>query len=89
MKTLDGFQLYAFFRAGSRRVHAARHYIDTINVFPVPDGDTGTNLSSTLSGALAATVPGTSAATTMANLADAMETESRFSTEKLFQNRRI
>lgn len=71
MKTLDGFQLYGFFRAGSRRVHAARHYIDTINVFPVPDGDTGTNLSSTLAGALASTVPGASAARTMANLADA------------------
>ncbi len=71
MKTLDGYQLYGFFHAGFRRVHAARQHIDRINVFPVPDGDTGTNLSSTLSGALDATVPGSSAATTLAALADA------------------
>jgi len=71
MKTIDGFQLYGFFRAGFNRVHAARHYIDRINVFPVPDGDTGTNLSSTLSGALEATTPGASAALTLEALADA------------------
>ncbi|HWP67696.1 MAG TPA: DegV family protein, partial [Rectinemataceae bacterium] len=71
MKTLDGYQLYGFFHAGFRRVHAARQHIDRINVFPVPDGDTGTNLSSTLSGALEATIPGSSAAITLAALADA------------------
>jgi DegV family protein with EDD domain len=71
MTTLDGFQLYGFFSAGSHRVHAARHHIDSINVFPVPDGDTGTNLSSTLSGALASTIPGASAALTLTRLADA------------------
>jgi uncharacterized protein len=71
MTTLDGYQMYGFFHAGSLRVSAARKYLDRINVFPVPDGDTGTNLSFTLSGALAATVPAASAAVTLGNLADA------------------
>ena len=36
------------FIAGARRVIAARDDLNRINVFPVPDGDTGSNLSSTL-----------------------------------------
>ncbi|GAB1482035.1 DegV family protein [Treponema sp.] len=69
MNKLDGFQVYAFFHAGSQRINASREYIDRINVFPVPDGDTGTNLSATLSQALAATVPVNSASITLGNLA--------------------
>lgn len=36
------------FIAGARRVMAAREELNRINVFPVADGDTGSNLSSTL-----------------------------------------
>lgn len=36
------------FIAGARKVIAARDELNRINVFPVPDGDTGSNLSSTL-----------------------------------------
>ncbi len=36
------------FIVGARRVIAARDDLNRINVFPVPDGDTGSNLSSTL-----------------------------------------
>lgn len=71
MTALDGYQIYDFFRAGSKRVNAARKHLDDINVFPVPDGDTGTNLSSTLAGTIEATVPGASAASTLSLLADA------------------
>lgn len=71
MNSIDGFQLYDFFYAGFRRVRDARFYIDKINVFPVPDGDTGTNLYFTLSGALEATKPAPSATETLAALADA------------------
>ena len=39
--------------AGARRVIAQREQLDRINVFPVPDGDTGSNLASTLGGVLA------------------------------------
>lgn len=38
--------------AGARRVIAAREELNRINVFPVPDGDTGSNLASTLGSVL-------------------------------------
>ena len=38
--------------AGARRVIARREAINKINVFPVPDGDTGSNLAFTLGGLL-------------------------------------
>ncbi|WP_374556127.1 hypothetical protein, partial [Thermomonas sp.] len=38
--------------AGARRVIAARDELNRINVFPVPDGDTGSNLASTLASVL-------------------------------------
>ena len=71
MTALDGYQVYDFFRAGSQRVAAARKHLDDINVFPVPDGDTGTNLSATLAGTVEGTVPGASASSTLGLLADA------------------
>ena len=48
---------------------AARDEIDRLNVFPVPDGDTGTNLYLTLEAAAAATDDG---ATRLDEMADAM-----------------
>ncbi len=39
--------------AGMRRVVARREALNKINVFPVPDGDTGSNLAFTLGGILA------------------------------------
>ena len=45
---LDGFRLHRALTAGIRRVMARQQYLNRINVFPVPDGDTGTNLSFTL-----------------------------------------
>jgi DegV family protein with EDD domain len=39
--------------AGARRVIAQREMLNRINVFPVPDGDTGSNLAFTLGGVLA------------------------------------
>lgn len=38
--------------AGARRVIAQRELLNKINVFPVPDGDTGSNLASTLGSVL-------------------------------------
>jgi uncharacterized protein len=38
--------------AGMRQVISRREWLDSINVFPVPDGDTGSNLSFTLSAVL-------------------------------------
>ena len=39
--------------AGARRVISQREMLNKINVFPVPDGDTGSNLAFTLGGVLA------------------------------------
>ncbi len=45
---LDGFRLYTAFQAGAAEMDRVRAHLDAINVFPVPDGDTGTNMASTL-----------------------------------------
>jgi len=52
---LDGLRLNRALRAGIARILAERSHLDKINVFPVPDGDTGTNLASTF-GAIAQTL---------------------------------
>lgn len=46
---IDGQHLRFALRAGIARVLAATGLLNRINVYPVPDGDTGTNLSMTLS----------------------------------------
>ena len=51
---LDGLQLADALRAGIYRLFEKTDHINKINVFPVPDGDTGTNMSMTLSAVLAA-----------------------------------
>ena len=45
---LDGRNLYYTFIAGARKVIAHQIELNRINVFPVNDGDTGTNLASTI-----------------------------------------
>ena len=44
----NGFDLHEWFSLGAQEVAAHRKYLNDINVFPVADGDTGTNLSTTL-----------------------------------------
>ena len=45
---IDGVVLCALVGAGARAVEINRAQINALNVFPVPDGDTGTNMSLTL-----------------------------------------
>lgn len=45
---LDGRRFRKLLLAGARNVSRQRTELDRINVFPVPDGDTGTNLTLTL-----------------------------------------
>ena len=45
---IDGIRLYRSITAGLRRVISRQEYLNKINVFPVPDGDTGTNMAYTL-----------------------------------------
>ena len=51
---LDGLVLADVLRAGIYRLFEKTDHINKINVFPVPDGDTGTNMSMTLSAVLGA-----------------------------------
>jgi DegV family protein with EDD domain len=51
---LSGARLKAALIAGCRRVLSRRDYLNRINVFPVPDGDTGTNLAFTLAAVMKA-----------------------------------
>jgi hypothetical protein len=46
---LDGKRLYYAFLSGTKEVIANKKELNRINLFPVPDGDTGSNLSRTLS----------------------------------------
>lgn len=39
------------FLAGARRIEEKKDYINELNVFPVPDGDTGTNMTLTITAA--------------------------------------
>ena len=48
----DGAQLLAAFKAAARWLEQHVDAVNALNVFPVPDGDTGTNMSLTLSGAV-------------------------------------
>src|SRR4030095_7663924 len=45
---IDGLRLNRAFRAGILRLLSRQEHLNKINVFPVPDGDTGTNLAMTL-----------------------------------------
>lgn len=52
MKTINGSTLRKMFANASSLVEENRKGIDALNVFPVPDGDTGTNMSLTLKSAV-------------------------------------
>jgi glycerate kinase len=42
-------QLQEMFQAGSEHLANNAEYVNSLNVFPVPDGDTGTNMSLSMS----------------------------------------
>lgn len=48
---IDGKRFKNLFIAGSARLDESKEYLDSINVFPVPDADTGANMSSTMNNA--------------------------------------
>ncbi len=50
LNEMDGRRLYYTFIAGARKVIEHQVELNKINVFPVNDGDTGTNLASTIRG---------------------------------------
>ncbi|WP_346706207.1 DAK2 domain-containing protein [Merdimonas faecis] len=47
-KTINADMLARMFLAGAQNIEAKKEIINELNVFPVPDGDTGTNMSLTI-----------------------------------------
>jgi len=52
-KSWDGIELMAALRSGLDRLESRVEEVNALNVFPVPDGDTGTNMLATLKAAIA------------------------------------
>ena len=73
LRALDGTQLSAALRSGIHRLISREEVINKINVFPVPDGDTGTNLALTAQAVLATlrANPETHAGQLLTRIADA------------------
>lgn len=51
VKTMDALLVKKCFLAGAAAIQAKKEYINDLNVFPVPDGDTGTNMTMTIQSA--------------------------------------
>ena len=50
MNYIDAGMLKNAFLAGAKGLEANKEWINELNVFPVPDGDTGTNMTLTIMG---------------------------------------
>jgi len=72
-ETLDGLRLSRAFRVGIRQLLSRQEHLNKINVYPVPDGDTGTNLAITLGAVLGVLqrTPDAHAGNTLTRIADA------------------
>ena len=73
--TIDAPMLAKMFLAGAKNLDAKKEWINELNVFPVPDGDTGTNMTMTIMSA-AAEVQNLGASPDMASLAKAISSGS-------------
>ena len=51
VQSIDGLLLREMVLAGAALLEKNREAVDALNVFPVPDGDTGTNMSLTMASA--------------------------------------
>ncbi len=66
---IDGPRFYRAFAAGAEALAAARDEIDRINVFPLADADTGTNMVATVRAAVAQAAVSPELGTTVASMA--------------------
>ena len=48
LNTIDAKMLSKMFLAGAKNLEHKKEWINELNVFPVPDGDTGTNMTMTI-----------------------------------------
>jgi DegV family protein with EDD domain len=76
-KEIDGMRLYYLFFYGRRKVQENQKHLNDINVFPVPDGDTGTNLVQTMHSIVEGSRAESSVSVVGSNLADAALSGSR------------
>ena len=51
-KTIDGYRLKVILESAAIKLEANKDEVNSLNVFPVPDGDTGTNMLLTMKSAL-------------------------------------
>lgn len=56
LNKLNGEQFKELVIAGAKNLRANMEEVDSLNVFPVPDGDTGTNMSRTIEGGIKAVI---------------------------------
>ena len=49
---IDAKMLSKMFLSGAKNLDAKKEWINELNVFPVPDGDTGTNMTMTVTSAV-------------------------------------
>lgn len=52
INTIDAVLLSKMFLAGAKNLESKKEWINELNVFPVPDGDTGTNMTLTIMSAV-------------------------------------
>ena len=71
IRYINGRRLYYAFLAGTSEVKQQRKHLNQINVFPVADGDTGSNLVSTLTHILDSVTPDFAMNETIKSIADA------------------
>ncbi|MFZ2052941.1 MAG: DegV family protein [Candidatus Aminicenantales bacterium] len=71
IRYLNSRRLYYAFLAGGNAVIQDKDYLNRINVFPVPDADTGTNLAATMRSIAQTAVVGKSLRSTFRSIADA------------------
>lgn len=84
IRYLDGRRLYFAFLAGGKAIIKDFAYLNRINVFPVPDGDTGTNLASTMKAIAEQARPSRSIKESLRSIADAALTGARGNSGLIF-----
>ncbi len=74
---IDGKQLYQSFMSGAHKIFEHQRFINKINVFPVADADTGTNLASTMRSIIDIATPNNNLKLSAVSIADAALTGAR------------
>ncbi len=82
--TINNTQLYNAFISGAQTLIAQRQSLNAINVFPVADGDTGTNMASTVEAILRHGQLKTGMADTLASITDAVSMHAKGNSGAIF-----